>query len=130
MLKSHDHCPLILSLSSRNNFRKEILEVIVQTENHVAAIEVETPAVSLHVSLVVLSVLITQETNVSNKAQVFVQIHSHTGFQTKLESIGVIAITIVVSITNGTIHEHIHHISVKESPTDIRIDRHYLVTAL
>ena len=128
MLKSHDHCPLILSLSSRNNFRKEILEVIVQTENHVAAIEVETPAVSLHVSLVVLSVLITQETNVSDKAQVLVQIHSHTGFQTKLESIGVIAVTIVVSITNGTIHEHIHHISVSESPTDIRTDRHYLVT--
>ena len=60
----------------------QYLEAVVKTEDDVAAVNVNAPSVFLHLGVVVLLVLIADETYVGDKTQMVAKIDCYTGFQT------------------------------------------------
>ena len=85
------------------------LEVVVETEGQVVAIEVETEGVcSLSSIYVKLVILVTEETEVSNKAELVVEVNSNTGLYTYTERIALQTISISMSIVNSTVNEYVN----------------------
>ncbi len=107
------------------------LEVVVETEGQVVAIEVETEGVcSLSSIYVKLVILVTEETEVSNEAELVVEVNSNTGLYTYTERIALQTISISMSIVNSTVNEYVNLVELNESVTSIGSNLENLVLNL
>ena len=84
---------------------KCFLDVVVQTQNDVVAVYIDTPRVHLVLALVVLHLLVADETNVRYEAQFVAQFHGDTWLQTDAEKVVIETGVVFVSITYATIEE-------------------------
>ena len=97
-----------------------VLEVVVDTETQVATIQVEAEGVSSVSAInIILNILITQEANVSNEAQLLVEVYSNTRLQTYSEGVSLQVVNLGVNVVNTTINEQIHLVELSEGVTSV-----------
>ena len=113
--QARSSCELAFIVALSNYYE---LEVVVHTEANFAA-KVEAERLSALVITLKFLVLVTEETKVSNEAQLVIQVDSNTRLQTKLPNIVLHFTPLDVLVTETTIDEDVHHVELHSSVTNI-----------
>ncbi len=101
---------------SRNNYIH--LELVVDTEQDVCSVKVKTERINL--CIMILSMLVSDETYMSDKVQVVCKLNCKTRFETNCEYIRINIFTAIqMFVTNTTVNEYINNLRMEECITCI-----------
>ena len=100
-----------------------LLEVAVETEHEVVAVEVKTPVLGSAVMLCgAVATLIAEEADMCHKTEFFVEVQSHAGTQTDAIFHSCVTVSATDAEINTAVYEKVNTLSLEICVTCVRIN--------